>query len=83
MHEATHSLSPFWWNGQIYSVRRCELIEGQPTVVVDPHCPDLVEAMKRRLFPKPGSSNVYVGFACKCFQEDRKMMDATSSTCPK
>jgi hypothetical protein len=70
MHEVIHSLSPFLWKGQGYNVLQCEYVEGQPTVVVDPPCPDLVEAMKKRLFPRSGSSKVYHAFGYKCFEED-------------
>ena len=70
MHDAIQSLSPFRWNGQDYNVLQCEYVDGQPTVVVDPPCPELVEAMKKRLFPRPGSSKVYKGFGYNCFLED-------------
>ena len=70
MQEPIQSLSPFRWKGHDYNVVQCESIEGQPTVVVDPPCPELVEQMKNRLFPRPGSSRVYVAFGYKCFEED-------------
>ncbi len=70
MHEAIDSLSPFRWQGRFYNVLQCEYVEGQPTVVVDPPNPELVEAMKQGLFPRPGSSPIYLGFGFKCFHEN-------------
>jgi hypothetical protein len=70
MHDAIASLSPFRWKGQFFNVLQCEYVEGQPTVVVDPPNPELVAAMKQRLFPRPGSSSIYLGFGFKCFTED-------------
>ena len=70
MQDAIQSLSPFRWQGEFYNVLQCEYVEGRPTVVVDPPNPDLVEAMKQRLFPRPGTSRVYIGFGFKCFHED-------------
>jgi hypothetical protein len=70
MQEAIQSLSPFRWKGQDYAVLQCEYVEGEPAVVVHPPCPQLVDEMKRRLFPRPGSSRVYIAFSYKCFEED-------------
>jgi hypothetical protein len=70
MHDAIASLSPFCWKGQFHNVLQCEYVEGQLTVVVDPPNPELVQELKRRLFPRPGSSSVYLGFGYKCFRED-------------
>lgn len=70
MHEAIQSLSPFRWQGAFYNVLQCEYVDGQPTVVVDPPCPEFVDAMKQRLFPRPGKSQIYLDFGFKCFHED-------------
>lgn len=70
MQDAIAGLSPFRWNGHFYNVLQCGYVEGQPTVVVDPPNSELVEAMKHPLFPRPGSSRIYLAFGFKCFLED-------------
>lgn len=63
------SLSPFRWRGQDYVVHKCELVDGEPLVQVEPSNEELEAEFGRRLKNENGV-RVYLGFDYKCFVED-------------